>query len=102
MTREEILAMVPGPKFDLLVDEKVMGWAPGISPPRRFSTDIASAWLVVEKMNDYLWSVAWLPAQGKYEAAALWWPRRMRAIAPTAPGAICKAALLAVMEGEST
>ena len=45
MTRDEVLAMKPGSKLDLLVCEKVMKWK---TPWEPFfpSTDIAAAWEV--------------------------------------------------------
>ena len=111
MTRDEVLAMKPGRELDALVAEKVMGWkvaqvfdlkdtdgtniANGITPYSigqrvpHYSTDIAAAWEVV----------------GKFEYIDV---RRFKdhwgctvygqtVTGKTAPEAICKAALLAVM-----
>lgn len=137
MTREEILAMPAGPKLDALIAEKVMGWTsyeshltcedfgtrgeplifwnpPGMTsagatlPP--FSTDIAAAWQVVERLIErkvLLW-VHVSPA-GNYrcecrqvvqsEVTKSWYQRRAAdVIAETAPLAICHAALLATLE----
>lgn len=106
-----------GRELDALVAEKVMGIAVnrfgeviqpgmGVGMPRRYSTDIASAWGVVEKMQADGWFF-------KVEDGALhtcWYadfiisepgrppkgPRRTQA--DTAPLAICLAALKAVGE----
>ena len=100
MTRDEVLALKPGSKLDLLVCEKVMKW---ITPWEPFfpSTDISAAWEVVEKMSEQWpqyqltkiedgWSVMWgFDGYG--------WPE---ATGKTAPEAICKAALMAVMDIE--
>jgi hypothetical protein len=75
------------------------------------STDIAAAWRVVEKMRDHNfysqhtdltltsgvehWSWTFI----KHEPLAAGYSKK--ATAPTAPLAICRAALLAVMDGES-
>ena len=137
MTRDEMLAMKAGRELDALVAEKVMGWrstkgwedcwATGAGPyywpgdgrmpvgHAAFSTDIAPAWKVMEKMveNGYCpailsddnghWALSldgWQNVPDGDEPqditttflveAALW--------ADTVPLAICRAALLAVME----
>jgi len=115
----KIRNMKPGRELDALVAEKVMGWTYGhpcpegmdclhwadekgkvrdYKPPQ-YSTDIAAAWEVVEKMSEQWpqyqlakiedgWSVMWgFDGYG--------WPE---ATGKTAPEAICKAALLAVTE----
>jgi hypothetical protein len=105
LTRDEILAMEPGRELDALVAEKVMGWtkvgenaweAPNIKGYPllpRYSTDIATAWEVVEKIaqkwHDFnigrhhgKWSIGW-----NYKGSVV--------DLKTAPEAICKAALLA-------
>ena len=122
MTRDEVLAMKPGRELDALVAEKVMGWeyfpaqATGMFVRLGYffdpvsgeahhhwspSTDISAAWEVVEKMSEQWpqyqlakiedgWSVMWgFDGYG--------WPE---ATGKTAPEAICKAALLAVMDGK--
>jgi hypothetical protein len=51
--------MKPGKELDLLVAEKVMGFVgdyhPDVVPvyPPQYSTDIAAAWQIVEKINMY-------------------------------------------------
>lgn len=66
VTREEILAMAPGPELDELVRGGVFRWVftdnrdfcgillPPADPPTPppYSTDIAAAWQVVEKMRE--------------------------------------------------
>lgn len=117
MTRDEVLAMKPGRELDALVAEKVMGWQifgdEGVHPRHKdlfdktphwsmlreypcYSEKIAAAWEVVGKINDCLhlkehgvkgvWEVFFCGYHGSIVSA------------DTAPEAICKAALLAVME----
>ena len=127
MTRDEILNMPAGREMDALVAEKVMTlnvWQhekrvkqlafrgnrsrevlgtvieiiAGDRMLQNYSTDIAAAWQVVEKTkNDYditrvggKWH-AWLFAIDEVLTEAY---------ADTAPLAICRAALLAVMDAE--
>jgi hypothetical protein len=136
MTRDEILAMNPGPELDALVAERVMGWkrtnrrpcypeawanypqewfltpdgsVENVTNLPRYSADITVAWEVMEKLRglfdeDYFWHIATLrhgrvsayfaeeypPATGKRIVG--------RSEADTAPEAICKAALLSVVE----
>lgn len=119
LTKEQILNMPAGREIDALIAERVMGWtrshrgargtqfydvpgwgvrSEGAIPD--FSTKIAAAWLVVEKMTERDdgdcglittvrgWSCEFGAASMKY------------ANAETAPLAICRAALLATMEGD--
>ncbi len=58
------------------------------------STDIAAAWEVVEEMLNNEWDFTLKNHKRKYEAI---FGTLYNAFAPTAPEAICKAALLAVM-----
>lgn len=129
MTRDEVLAMKPGRELDALVAEKVMGWRkktfPGggggytawvdengkalklisnftmIEACRRCdyfrpSIDIAAAWEVVEKMAQEYDVSVWSDRNGK-------WACEINCVivddCDTAHEAICKAALLAVMDG---
>lgn len=138
MTREEILAMVPGPELDAAVAEKKFGywWADGpeydcdgpcewerilvpptmtkkqydnyLFPPRgkisktyfvnkRFSTDIAAAWEVVEKVKTKLKIFTYFD---KEDGFADGWMVKIGCdcvTCDTTPEAICKAALLDVM-----
>jgi len=118
MTRDEVLAMKPGRELDARVAEKVMGWTYGHPCPEgmdclhwvdekgevrdhkppQYSTDISAAWEVLEKFfwvqvtanPPHIWkaTVITSPAKGSVAATAKGF---------TAPEAICKAALLAVM-----
>ena len=108
MTKDEILNMPAGPEMDLLISDAVLKhsaeewnkrfWA-GYS---EYSTDIAAAWQVVEELRnfktktqaghplllqEYFWNKTYFAEFGATSAEA-----------PTAPLAICRAALLAVME----
>jgi len=102
MTRDEILNMPAGREMDALVSKKIFGipkseiWLNVFQP----STSIASAWKVVEK---YLFQIH-RGASGYL--CVLMTPEEIEgqdvfeASADTAPLAICRAALLAVMETE--
>lgn len=95
-----------GPELDALIAEKVMEWTPQsyfLGPP--FSTNIAAAWTVVEKLwaagKDFDLENFNQPGGGQG-----WRARFMRttknqdtviAFASTAPLAICRAALKAVI-----
>jgi len=128
MTREEILKLELGPELDRLVAEKVMGWkrttegappgcaywkdddgfvraneTPGGSLNWNPSTDIAAAWEVVEKLANK-GIVVVIESEGAlnniYEVLFYRWGSDV--IVGIARGniceAICRAALLAVME----
>lgn len=64
---------------------------------KRYSTDIAAAWKVVEKINR-MWAITRLPSENIYQAAFIDRAPLLEVAAETAPLAICRAALLAVME----
>lgn len=105
----------PGRELDALVAEKVMGVKDpqmfpnfGAAVPR-YSTDIASAWLVVEKMRENIKDV--LTLAGPSDETPKWWAtfdKKWHGRASqnlfewesgdTAPHAICLAALKAVGE----
>jgi hypothetical protein len=97
MTRDEILNMPAGRKMDILVSEKVMHDIPGQAMISLYSTDIAAAWEVVEKMIEadgffqmyYASTGEWLVDLDTEENLIG---------EKTAPLAICRAALLATME----
>lgn len=150
MTKEDILAMVPGPELDAAVAEKIFGywWADGpkydcdgprewerilvpptttkkqydyyLFPPRgkisktyfvnnKFSTDIAAAWEVVERINHHIIEISKREKIRGCVTYRVWvftrsleypdecWDRLVQVEGKTAPEAICKAALLAVM-----
>jgi len=121
MTIDEILNMPAGREMDALVAEKVMGWMPKNNlywkdnegsfagwatnypeyevKPFNPSIDIAAAWDVVVKMaRTTNVNLAWInSAKGwlwNFKIGRTW------ASSDTAPLAICRASLLAVMESE--
>jgi len=122
MTRDEILNMPEGRELDALVAEKVMGcdtkqfiWKRYGKPdaiqdceyggPCNYSTDIAAAWQVVEKMehDDWWWEAANVVPNSDPIVYEFKWTHRgvikaFYACEDTIPLAICRAALLAVME----
>jgi hypothetical protein len=116
--RESIRAMQPGRELDALVEQYVFGnkvrWVQDLITDQYpvsdqegyivdyYSTDISVAWGVVEKMQENQWDFTLknhkrLVHKRQYEAI---FGTPYSAFAITAPEAICKAALLAVMEGE--
>ena len=98
LTREQVLARNPGRELDALVAKKIFGvnnpdarWSP--------STEISAAFEVAEEMQNNEWDFTLknhkrLVHKRQYEAI---FGTPYSAFAPTAPEAICKAALLAVM-----
>lgn len=100
--------MKAGRELDALIAEKVMGWTydevlgwnspdgklTGQPCPRAYSTDIAAAWAVVVKFTGV--------ARVEFHQAEGWWIElgngydSASATAPTAPLAICLAALKTV------
>jgi len=120
MTREEILNMPAGREMDALIAKEVMGWV--LNPPNvrghgwlihdhkmiginslpYFSTDIAAAWEVVEKEEHgfSLW-VSGVRSAPLCKAEIIIGDNRYGCYANTAPLAICRAALLAVLEDSS-
>ncbi|PZD95205.1 hypothetical protein DNH61_11640 [Paenibacillus sambharensis] len=118
--------MEPGRELDALVAEKVLGWKQcsvegtakiAYGKPSDFrdheprvrigdySTDIAAAWEVVEKMrsNDYLLDIG--NGSGAGYAAMFYNPNKtIFLIGPyteTAPDTICKAALLVMIKEDA-
>jgi len=110
-TREQILSMEASYSLNELVAEKVMGIA--VTAKRRrfeyvhvpsYSRDISAAWEVVEKMKKDGWGFTlevWGDDVGyrddQYEATYGFQKGPHKARCDTAPEAICKSALLAVM-----
>ena len=108
MTKDEIMNMPAGREMDTLIAKSIFGnvkksWDWEFTLPS-YSTDISAAWRVVEKMSDagsifsvfisqsYTsdgWGVTIENAFVRYDV-----------VAGTAPLAICRAALLAVMSEE--
>lgn len=124
MTREEILNMPAGREMDAMIAEKCMGWEyketyrtmtwelphkkvialfspEGIEKtPPHYSTNIAAAWEVVEKLKIFSINA---PRSTKEFYSAWCWVigyGHENAQADTAPLAICRVALLAVMGAE--
>lgn len=115
MTRDEILNMEAGREMDCAVDEFIFGneWthiAPGVpwDDIPTYSTDIAAAWQVVEKLErDYPHSIIRVSngdsdscdcdilGYGKLGVAHI----SIDGGLENAPLAICRAALLAIQEG---
>lgn len=109
MTKEEILAMKPGEELDAAVGNEVMGWGRGawrpfieiskgyrVSHQFKPSTSLSAAWEVVEKLN-LPFFIRRLP--GKNYAVGIGYGKGICS-GEIAPEAICKAALLAVMEAQ--
>lgn len=116
MTKEEILAMVPGRELDALVAERVMLLKVnakngafsvisdiGRSGLKRYSNDISAAWEVVERMRERIFSKRRIFLDNLQELTRyigtidrpVAWPDVFWFVNPES---ICKAALLAVME----
>lgn len=121
MTNDEIDAMEAGPEMDALVADRVMGWrvaewedgcdyafdATGFAVKRltgyakkrwRPSIDMGAAWSVVEHIGllDHAATLSHHPNEGG------WWVddnhnHAIQSVAPTAPLAICRAALRAAV-----
>lgn len=106
--------MNPGRELDALIAEKVMGLEivhlgepskpfvknfTGTSEPTEYSTDIAAAWEVVERLKDseHAFGFELTQDQGELcEWLAYFGEGRFKAESETAPHAICLAALKAV------
>lgn len=119
MKREEILAMEPGKELDTLIAERVMGWKKGgvgwdtnlthwvagflcIHEVSKWSpsTDISAAWEVFEKFDTPFVKKNFDVNDEDYFLCKIGGDI---VFGKTAPEAICKAALLAVLEeGETT
>lgn len=106
MTNEDIDKMEAGPELDKLVNEKVFGIQlnefDDITSIKPYSTDIAAAWEVVEKLKgdpidskiDWSWNpeISWLDGNRGWSVVL----RGCEGVAPTVQLAICRAALSAV------
>jgi hypothetical protein len=124
MTRDEIFKMEAGIDIDMMIITKVMGYIRlpfpamptfqkptpqgviGIYELPRYSTNMVAAWEIVEKltMGNSLFDVCINPVP---EDGGRWWAmfilepesyQQFSASASSAPLAICRAALLAVMK----
>jgi hypothetical protein len=102
-TETDTLQVEAGPVTDARVAVEVMGWKRGAVP--EYSTDIAAAWLVVEKMEGKGWSLSlhrwWTPEDGRFWYAVFEdrettrCPSDVSVREPTAALAICSGALKA-------
>lgn len=114
LTREEILAMEPGRRLDSEIGMRIMGFKeitivgdyyftdPIDTQLKRYSTDISAAWEVFESFNDMrIQRYETMGGTFKYGCRIDYIVEKefQSAItnADTAPEAICKAALLAVL-----
>lgn len=100
--------MPAGAEMDRLVDTKIMQRGPFTYPRPHYSTSIADAWVVVERMRErFHWEIKTPFMEGQSHWAGLTplgttgWNGvpDFKASADTAPLAICRAALLAVDRG---
>jgi hypothetical protein len=99
MTQEEILKLQAGKELDSLVAREVLGIKP--EETKHYSTEITDVWKVVEKLNDYAWFYLGRGKDNWYATVRDRRIKRGQTTAPpctTAPEAICKAALLALVE----
>jgi hypothetical protein len=106
MTREDILGMEVGPKLDGMIGEFVTGVMVDCYTTLPYSTDIKAAWEVVEKMRNRPGCTgckACIEIHGtdfdnESDKPYLAFIHGQEAQGLTAPEAICKAALLVVLE----
>ena len=109
--------MPAGRELDALVAEKVMGqetteWTDGLggtgvtffAPVEPYSTDIAAAWEVAEKLIQTLGIAVEQPFHDGIWRCTIFglWPKKWVCHGETAPLAICRAALKAVEGGDAT
>ena len=97
-----------GRELDALVAEKVMGWAPGERGTPTFSTSIAAAWQLVEKLRPRFYlslevhldhvNACFCPHGEVFRSDGT---HMYRGEAATAPHAICLAALAVPTERSS-
>jgi len=110
MTPEDIDNLQAGRELDALVVTEIMGYegcvlAHGDSTFPPYSTDIAAAWLVVEKLSALKLRAqiedsdgkSWTCTFHKWIGAPFCWDDVGSSIADTAPLAICRAALRAML-----
>jgi hypothetical protein len=95
MTRDEILNMPAGREMNRLVAIKVMGYGENPVIWARYSENITAAWQVVENVLKNTDCDCTLKTTMRGWDCELY---RDHANAETAPLAICRAALIAVME----
>jgi len=99
MTEDELLKLEAGEELDLLVAREVLRIKP--KDARHYSTDISDAWQVVSKLSDYGWFYLGR-GNGKWYATVrdsrIKWGQTKTVPCSTGPEAICKAALLSILE----
>lgn len=113
LTREQVLALRPGNNLDLIVAIEVMGHEAGefkdgwikLGPkfegcPKRYSSDMSAVWEVVSAMSKKKWNFVASTEGEDWEATFYWDANRtgFEANGIRAAEAICKAALLAVLD----
>jgi hypothetical protein len=100
MTRDEILNMPAGREIDSLIAVRVIDpeWEKVLSACPKYSTDIAAAWEVVDKMRKSFWVASLVADTNLWRVTFYTHTHRKthEAINESAPLAICRAALLAV------
>ena len=99
MTRDEILRMEPGRELDALVARKLFGVL-NPDPLWRPSEDISAALEVTERFKDIRITRYVDPEMKMWKCEIQNFGVRYLALEKTMAAAICKAALLAVMDGE--
>lgn len=115
MTREEILAMEPGSELNRLVALRIMGYEPSrlqtgyvrkgahATYPNPYSTDISAAWEVVRRISKDYGVNVYEEDGAPCECTLVRYPETVAVVGgSSAPEAICKAALLAVLEEGET
>ncbi|WFB57488.1 hypothetical protein [Paenibacillus sp. BR1-192] len=106
MKREEILAMKPGEELDEIVSREIFGVEMIAHVP--YSSDISAAWEVVEKLRESHLYTDIRTCADFYEVWVQIPPFQEEHVQtetiahPRLPYAICKAALLAVLEEGET
>ncbi len=103
MTREEVQAIPVGRELDAAVAERFMGYDWCQSPPP-YSTEIAAAWTVVEKLRTRFTTLSIVSQNGWHviawdEGASRMPSNVICADGTDFPDVVCRAALLACLEG---
>lgn len=104
MNREEILGMEAGRELDKLIHQVIFNGKRNLMVSGCYSTDIEAAWEVVEKMRRKDWRIDILMYSDGESVVNILDVRGCfvdSALSLSTPEAICKAALLAVMEEKS-
>ena len=99
VTQEEVINLQAGKELDSLVAREVLRIES--EETKHYSIEISDAWKVVEKLSDYSWFYLGRGNGNWYATVRDTRIKRGQTTAPpcpTAPEAICKAALLALVE----